>query len=228
MPKTKKISRKSNDTFTTFRNETLTRKQLSQRIYRANKTWKNAYNFLSEREYKQAKQHYFNIVESVMGKGKVSLGIEGIHDVKKLKLIEQASHKILESKLLNKGEYNKMRKKQIKSLMDKFSTVKEYEKNGKIYTKKVYNLNKKEAELLRDTIFASDEWHHLVDNELFDSDQALKLFQEQGHLQNEMAAQEVLNVLQMATKMSSENPSLSVDRILETVLTTHKPYHNER
>ena len=230
MPKTKKISRKSSDTFTTFRNETLTRKQLSQRIYKANKTWKNAYNFLSSKEYEQAKKYYFNTVETVMGKGKVSLGIEGIHDIKKLKLIEQASHKLLTSKLLNKKEYTKMRKGQINTLMDKFSTTHtKVLKNGKEKTIKEYLISEEDANRLRDIVFASDEWHHLVDNELLDSEQALKYFAEGGFLQSRNDAENIVNLLRDVEQELMSDPNASVDDVLVKALNMYNPYmFNER
>lgn len=220
MPKTKQRSQKSTDTFTTFSGKTMNRRQLSQKIYRANRAIKKSIKYLTGKEYKVMKEQYENLAELSMGKGNYYLSIKNVHDVKKLKRIEQAATRLLSYTYLNENKYNKMISAQKKTLSTTLSTtVYVKDKEGKVidqYTK--YLLSDAQMDRLRDYIFSSDEWHHLVENELFDSKQAIEIINKKGSLNNFYNAAIVKYALLSMEEEMSENPNLTFYNVLDKKL----------
>ena len=54
MPKRRMVSKRSNDTFKTFRGESMTRRDLSKKIAKVNKIISSKKSYLTEKEYKEA------------------------------------------------------------------------------------------------------------------------------------------------------------------------------
>lgn len=214
MPKTKQRSQKSTDTFTTFSGKTMNRRQLSRKIYQANNAIKKSRSYLTSREYKMMKEQYENLVEEAIGKDNTYLTIKGIHDVRKLKRIEQAATRLLSYTHLNKSKYNKMVAKQKASLQASLSQEETIKENGKIKTIRKNRLTDRQMDNLRDIIFSSNEWHHLVENELFDSHQAIEMFLERNFLNQEFQADLVVMALSTVEDLMYKNPNLSFEDAL--------------
>lgn len=214
MPKTKKRIQKSADTFTTFSGKTMNRRELSRKIYRANQAIKKSRSYLTSREYKMMKEQYENLVEEAIGKDNTYLTIKGIDDVRKLKRIEQAATRLLSYTHLNKSKYNKMVAKQRASLQASLSQEETIKENGKLKTIRKNRLTDNQMDNLRDFIFSSNEWHHLVENELLDSHQAIEMFLQRGFLDQQFQAELVTMALSSIESRMSKNPNLNFEDAL--------------
>lgn len=182
MPKTKKINKKLSDTFFTYRGEEITRKQLSQKMSRANSALKKSKEYLTQKEYEMVYKTFTNITKEIYGFDNLPYSLKGVHDVKKLRQIEQAVYKTLNSTYLSKRKYKQMREKQTKNLMKTINV------NGNEIT---YN----QAVRMRD-IFSTDIWHHLIENKLFDSSQIIELLASTGWLDNKGDVKDVIGILE--------------------------------
>lgn len=208
---------KKNNTFTTMRGKIMSRIQLSKKIYLANRAYKKSFNYLSQKEFDMVSKYYYEIVQSAMQNPKaVSLGIRGAKTKKDLRMIEQGAERLLKSSYLNKKKYDKMKSGQIETLRAKFNYFTSDE-NGKPIYHDV--LTKEGAEKLRSVVFASDIWHHLVENKLFDSEQAVKMFTEtlSGDFDDEERAEIFLNFLENVEEDAAE-AEMSIDDYIETML----------
>lgn len=204
MPKKKIISRKRSDAFRTYRGELMTRQQLSTKISMLNKKARNPkylMSYMTMGEYEQSKKFYNQLSKAVYGEEK-SFSIRGVHDVRELKQIEQAVTRLLDSYYYNKPRYEEAKEKQLKSLSRTFSGIEE---------NRLKNLYE---------IFKTDIWHHLIDNQLLDSEQIIDLINQYGGLDEDKISQVVL-ILECVERESSRKGT-ALDDELETMLNDYK------
>ena len=100
---------KNVNSFKTMRGNEMSRRQLSRKIYLANKAYKESYNYLSQREFDMVSKYYYEIVRSATQKSDaVSLGLKGVKTEKELRLLEQGAERLLNSTYLKKSKYEKV------------------------------------------------------------------------------------------------------------------------
>lgn len=203
MPKRRMVSKRSNDTFKTFRGESMTRRDLSKKIAKVNKIISSKKSYLTEKEYKEAKKQYKQIAETIYKIDNPKLTIKNIHDVKKLKLIEQATFKLLNSPYFSREKHTEMVNKQIESLRRKFD----------------YQLSYQKAKRLRE-VFSSDIWHHLIENKLMESTQIIDIANQLGGLNNKNSIQAVIMALEDVEEVQSDI-GMDLDDALEMILPSY-------
>lgn len=147
--------RKLTDVFTTLSGETMTRRQLSNLVSRANYRAQQSIKYLTPDEYEYARENFGKAVMSTgaFPKGSERFTLKGLTDPRQLRKIEAAARKALGSKLLSPTKYQKieaMRKE----------TWAEAGIKGRSY-----NILKK--------IFKSQEWHRLQKTGYNDSNQVI-------------------------------------------------------
>ena len=208
---------KNVNSFKTMRGNEMSRRQLSRKIYLANKAYKESFNYLSQKEFDMVSKYYYEIVRSATQQpNAVSLGLKGAKTEKDLRLLEQGAERLLKSTYLKKSKYTKMKAGQIDTLRSKFNYFTSDEKGNPIYHDV---LTKEAAEKLRSVVFASDIWHHLVENKLFDSEQAVKMFTEtlSGDFDDEERAEIFLNFLENVEEDAAE-AEMTIDDYIESML----------
>lgn len=230
MPKMK------NMTFTTFRGQEMTRKQLSDKIYRANKALERAKSYLSNAEYEYAHKMFSRTTTAIYHTDPdyvKAFSLKGVTDERKLREIEQGAEKILSSAYFNQNKYSHMVAKQTKSLMERFSTLEDVinSKTGKVmYTtdeygnrrkrkKKVYKYSKEEASRIRE-LFSTDIWHHLIENELLTSDQIIDALRDGNWVDSSESLDDAINLLGIVEDVAKDN-GLDLDVALRSVLTSN-------
>lgn len=223
-------------TFTTYRGQEMTRKQLSDKIYRANKALERAKKYLSKSEYDYAHKMFSRTTTAIYHTDPdyvKAFSLKGITDERKLKEIEQGAEKILSSAYFNQNKYSHMVAKQTKSLMDRFSTLEDVinSKTGKVmYTtdeygnrrkrkKKVYKYSREEASRIRE-LFSTDIWHHLIENELLTSDQIIDALRDGNWVDSSENLDYAINLLGIVEDVASDN-DLDLDVALRSVLTSN-------
>ena len=223
-------------TFTTYRGQEMTRKQLSDKIYRANKALERAKKYLSKNEYNYAHKMFSRTTTAIYHTDPdyvKAFSLKGITDEKKLREIEQGAEKILNSAYFNHNKYSHMKAKQIKSLMDRFSTLEDVvnSKTGEVmYTydeygnkrkrkKKVYKYSKEEASRIVD-LFQTDIWHHLIENEILASDQIIDALRDGNWVDSSENLDNAVKLLEIVEDVASVN-KISIDVALHSVLTSN-------
>lgn len=206
MPKKKKINKSLKDEFYTYRGEKLTRKQLSRRMSRANTALRKSKEYLTKKEYEYVHKTFMDITREIYGFDNLPYSIKGIHDVQKLRQIEQAVHKTLQSTYLSKSKYNKMRELQTQRLMRTIN----YDPDNKILTYE-------QAQRMRD-VFSTDIWHHLIENKLYDSSQLIELLASTGWLDSNASVDEAIGLLENVEELA-EITNIPIDELLEEELT---------
>jgi len=155
--------KKLTDTFRTSDGRTMTRRQLSNLISRANYKVQQSRKYLSSKEYQRFKNYYEAGVQATgaypEGQGKLTLA--GITDPRKLRAIEKQARRALQSHFVSKKKYQETEKK-------RFETFKN---RGLIKNKNEYDLLMK--------LFASEAWQKATENDIIPSDQLLQLFQDE-------------------------------------------------
>lgn len=155
--------KKLTDTFRTSDGRTMTRRQLSNLISRANYKVQQSRKYLSSKEYQRFKGYYEAGVQATgaypEGQGKLTLA--GITDPRKLRAIEKQARRALQSHFVSKKKYQDTEKK-------RFETFKG---RGLIKNKDEYDLLMK--------LFGSEAWQKAVENDIIPSDQLLQLFQDE-------------------------------------------------
>lgn len=223
-------------TFTTFRGQEMTRKQLSDKIYRANKALERAKSYLSKAEYEYAHKMFSRTTTAIYHTDPdyvKAFSLKGVTDERKLREIEQGAEKILSSAYFNQNKYSHMVAKQTKSLMERFSTLEDVinSKTGKVmYTtdeygnrrkrkKKVYKYSKEEASRIRE-LFSTDIWHHLIENELLTSDQIIDALRDGNWVDSSENLDAAINLLGIVEDVARDN-DLDLDIALRSVLTSN-------
>lgn len=201
MPKTKIISKKSTDVFKTFRGTLISRKELSAQIRKVNRVMEYQRNYLTEKEYNSAKERYNRLIKEVYGAEETpsKLTIKGVHDVMQLKFIEQISHEMSTSPYFNRNRYSQMVDKQVKGLM---ATINAY---GDV-------LDYKTAKHLR-SVFATDEWNHLIENKLLASAQTIKMIAKYG-VTTKAKMQKVVDIIKNV-EADARSAGVGIDDMLE-------------
>lgn len=163
MARSYKPVKKLSDTFTTSDGRTMTRRQLSNLISRANYKVQQSRKYLSSKEYQRFKGYYEAGVQATgaypEGQGKLTLA--GITDPRKLRAIEKQARRTLQSHFVSKKKYQDAEKK-------RFETFKN---RGLIKNKNEYDLLMK--------LFGSEAWQKATENDIIPSDQLLQLFQDE-------------------------------------------------
>lgn len=223
-------------TFTTFRGQEMTRKQLSDKIYRANKALERSKKYLSKSEYEYAHKMFSRTTTAIYHTDPdyvKAFSLKGVTDERKLREIEQGAEKILSSAYFNQNKYSHMVAKQTKSLMERFSTLEDVvnTKTGKVmYTtdeygnkrkrkKKVYKYSKEEASRIRE-LFSTDIWHHLIENELLTSDQIIDALRDGNWVDSSESLDAAINLLGIVEDVAKDN-DLDLDIALRSVLTSN-------
>lgn len=223
-------------TFTTFRGQEMTRKQLSDKIYRANKALDRAKSYLSKAEYEYAHKMFSRTTTAIYHTDPdyiKAFSLKGVTDERKLREIEQGAEKILSSAYFNQNKYSHMVAKQTKSLMERFSTLEDVinSKTGKVmYTtdeygnrrkrkKKVYKYSKEEASRIRE-LFSTDIWHHLIENELLTSDQIIDALRDGNWVDSSENLDAAINLLGIVEDVARDN-DLDLDVALRSILTSN-------
>lgn len=223
-------------TFTTFRGQEMTRKQLSDKIYRANKALERAKSYLSKNEYDYAHKMFSRTTTAIYHTDPdyvKAFSLKGVTDERKLREIEQGAEKILNSAYFNQNKYKHMVAKQTKSLMERFSTLEDVvnSKTGKVmYTydeygnkrnrkKKVYKYSKEEASRIRE-LFSTDIWHHLIENELLTSDQIIDALRDGNWIDSSENLDEAVKWLEIVEDVAEAN-DISIDVALRGVLASN-------
>ena len=203
MPKRKISSYKSSDTFLTYRGERMTRSQLSGMISTLNRKFKNPKysKHMTMGEYGLARKFYLQLSKEVYG-NEQSFTIKGVHDVKQLKQIEQATRRLLSSYYFNKAHYKESKEKQLSSLSKTFTGI------SKDRLTKLYD------------IFKTDIWHHLIENELLASEQIIQLIDEYGGLDGDKI-EYIVNALETDEDYAARN-DMDLDEALERQLISLK------
>lgn len=203
MPKNKIRSYKREDAFRAYTGELVTRKQLGAAISKLNRKFRNPkylMKYMTIGEFKQAQQFYLQLSRNVYGKEK-PFSIRGVHDVTDLKQIEQAVRRLSSSFYYDKTAYDKAKKKQLSSLSTTFTHI------SKDRLQHLYE------------VFKTDSWHHLIENELLDSTQAIDLFDKYGGLSDDKI-QDIVYMLENVEKEAT-NRNMDVDDMLELMLETY-------
>lgn len=203
MPKNKIRSYKREDAFRAYTGELVTRKQLGNAISKLNRKFRNPkylMKYMSIGEFKQAQKFYLELSRNVYGKEK-PFSIRGVHDVTDLKQIEQAVRRLSESFYFDKSHYEKSKAEQLSSLSTTFT-----------------HISKDRLEHLYE-VFKTDSWHHLIENELLNSTQAIDLFDKYGGL-SEDKIQDIVYMLENVEKEAAEK-NMDVDDMLELMLETY-------
>jgi hypothetical protein len=212
----------------------MTRKQLADKIYRANKALDRAKRYLTNNEYEYAHKMFSRTTTAIYHTDPdyvKAFSLKGVTDEKKLRQIEQGAEKILNSAYFNHNKYTHMKAKQIKSLMDRFSTLEDVvnSKTGEVmYTydeygnkrkrkKKVYKYSKEEASRIVD-LFQTDIWHHLIENEILASDQIIDALRDGNWVDSSESLDNAVKLLGIVEDVASVN-KVSVDVALRSVLT---------
>lgn len=155
--------KKLSDTFTTSSGKTMTRRQLSNLVSRANYKVSQSRKYLSSKEYQKYKvQHEAGVqATGAYPEGQGVLTLKGITDPRKLRAIEKQARRVLQSHYASKKKYQATQKKRYETFRDR-GLVK----------------NKKEFDLLMD-LFRSRAWQKATENEIISSDQILRMLQDE-------------------------------------------------
>lgn len=155
--------KKLSDTFTTSSGKTMTRRQLSNLVSRANYKVSQSRKYLSSKEYQRYKDQYEAGVQSTGAyqPGQGILTLKGITDPRKLRAIEKQARRALQSHYASKKKYETTEKKRYETFKEK-GLVK----------------NKEEFDLLIQ-LFRSRAWQKAVGNEVISSDQILRMLQDE-------------------------------------------------
>lgn len=150
---------KSSDTFTTISGKTMSRKQLQNLVSKANYKIEHSKEHLTEKEYKQVKEHYAAQAKGLgMTEGKLS--IKDVTDKRKLRAIEAAARHTLQSHYVQKSKYKQIEKKRLA----------EFQRKG-------YVTNEDQYKLLQE-LFRSKAWAELRESGYASSDQMLQSLQD--------------------------------------------------
>lgn len=171
--------KKLSDTFTTSSGKTMTRRQLSNLVSRANYRVSQSRKYLCSKEYNRYKDQYEAGVQATGAypSGQGILTLKGITDPRKLRAIEKQARNALQSHFASKKKYQATEKKRYDTFKDR-GLVK----------------NKKEFDLLMD-LFRSRAWQKAVENEIISSDQILRMLQDEI-FQEGSADSETISALQ--------------------------------
>lgn len=161
--------RKLTDVFTTLSGETMTRRQLSNLVSRANYRAQQSIKYLTPGEYENVRENYAKTVMStgLFDKGSERFTLKGISDPKELRKIEAAARKALKSKYLTPAKYKKIENARKAAWAEEGIIGKDYEMLQKI--------------------FKSQEWHRLQKSGYNDSDQII------AYIKDELLSQHKLN-----------------------------------
>lgn len=171
--------KKLSDTFTTSSGQTMTRRQLSNLVSRANYRVSQSRKYLSSKEYNRYKDQYEAGVQATGAypSGQGILTLKGITDPRKLRAIEKQARQALQSHFASKKKYQATEKKRYETFKDR-GLVK----------------NKEEFDLLMD-LFRSRAWQKATENEIISSDQILRMLQDEI-FQEGAADSETISALQ--------------------------------
>lgn len=171
--------KKLSDTFTTSSGKTMTRRQLSNLISRANYRVSQSRKYLSSKEYQRYKDQYESGVQATGAyqPGQGILTLKGITDPRKLRAIEKQARNALQSHFASKKKYQATQKKRYETFRDRGLVI-----------------NKKEFDLLMD-LFCSRAWQKATENEIISSDQILRMVQDEI-FQEGAADSETISALQ--------------------------------
>lgn len=147
--------RKLTDVFTTLSGETMTRRQLSNLVSRANYRAQQSIKYLTPGEYENVRENYAKTVMStgLFEKGSERFTLKGITDPKELRKIEAAARKALKSRYLTPAKYKKIENARKAAWAEEGITGKDYE--------------------MLQEIFKSQEWHRLQKTGYNDSNQVI-------------------------------------------------------
>ena len=152
---------KLTDTFTTISGQTMTRRQLSNLVSRANYRAQQSIKYLTPGEYQNVKENFERGIASTglypAGQGRYTLA--GITDPKELRKIEAAARKALESRYLTPARYKQIEDRRAAALAEKGIEGKDYQ--------------------LLKKIFKSQEWHRLQKSGYSDSDQIIQMLKDE-------------------------------------------------
>lgn len=203
MSKNKIRSYKREDAFRTYTGQLMTRKQLGTEIAKLNKKYRNPkylMKYMSMGEYIQARKFYTELSKNVYGTVK-AFSIRGVHDVTELKQIEQAVRRLSSSFYYDKSHYEESKAKQLSALSTTFTHISE-DRLQHLYE-----------------VFKTDSWHHLIENELLNSTQAIDLFDKYGGLSDDKI-QDIVYMLENVEKEAAKK-NMDVDDMLELMLETY-------
>lgn len=171
--------KKLSDTFTTSSGKTMTRRQLSNLVSRANYRVSQSRKYLSSKEYNRYKDQYEAGVQATGAypSGQGILTLKGITDPRKLRAIEKQARQALQSHFASKKKYQATEKKRYET----------FEAKGLVK-------NKEEFDLLMD-LFRSQAWQKATENEIISSEQILRSLQDEI-FQEGAADSETISALQ--------------------------------
>ena len=155
--------KKLSDTFTTSSGKTMTRRQLSNLVSRANYSVSQSRKYLSSKEYVRFRDLYETKVQSTGAyqPGQGILTLKGITDPRKLRAIEKQARSTLQTHFATKRKYQLTIQKRFEKFMEK-ELVKNWD----------------EFELLMD-LFDSQAWQKATENEIISSEQLLRSLQDE-------------------------------------------------
>lgn len=161
--------KKLSDTFTTSSGKTMTRRQLSNLVARANYRVSQSRKYLSSKEYQNYKDQHEAGVQATGAypEGQGVLTLKGITDPRKLRAIEKQARRVLQSHYASKKKYQATQKKRYETFKEK-GLVK----------------NEEEFDLLMD-LFRSRAWQKATENEIISSEQLLRMLQDEIFMPND-------------------------------------------
>ena len=162
MARSTKPVKKLSDTFTTSDGRTMTRRQLSNLISRANYRVQQSRKHLSSKEYNRFKRYYEAGVQSTGAypAGQGILTLKGITDPRKLRAIEKQARYALQSHFISRKKYQ--------------ATI---EKRYSKYLEKKIVQNREQFDFLQD-LMSSDAYQKAIDNNVFSYRQLIQTLTE--------------------------------------------------
>ena len=152
---------KLTDTFTTISGQTMTRRQLSNLVSRANYRAQQSIKYLTPGEYQNVKENFERGIASTglypAGQGRYTLA--GITDPKELRKIEAAARKALESRYLTPARYKQIEDRRAAAWAE-------------------HGIEGKDYQMLK-KIFKSKEWHRLQKSGYSDSGQIIQMIKDE-------------------------------------------------
>lgn len=180
--------KKLTDTFRTSDGRTMTRRQLSNLISRANYKVQQSRKYLSSKEYQRFKNYYEAGVQATgaypEGQGKLTLA--GITDPRKLRAIEKQARRALQSHFVSKKKYQE-------------TIEKRYAK----YIEKDIVQNREQFDFLMD-LMSSDAYQKAIDNNLFSYRQMIQSLTEDVLAEGAVINDDVRELLQEVIERYTE------------------------